>query len=110
MFILKGGQETIMAMTFATDELKLACMADSGIMNILTEIRLRATAGTYGTPGPTSLDAHARHHHLTNRTGIAWVYQGDGNADQQILALGAKHNRNTGRGDSGYDWDSRGRI
>lgn len=99
-----------MAMTFATMELKLACESDTGILNILTEIRLGASAGTYGTPGPTSLDAHARHHHITNKTGIAWLYAGQNNINQQILALGKKHNRNTGRGDSGYDWDNKGRI
>ena len=99
-----------MAMTFATDALRLSCMAHAGVMNILTEIRLNAASGTYGTAGPTSLDAHARHHHITNRTGIAWTYGGVGNIDQHILALGEKHNRNTGRGDSGYDWDNRGRI
>jgi hypothetical protein len=99
-----------MAMTFQTPELQLACMDDQGVMNMLTGIRLGANGGNYGTPGPTILDAHARHHHLTNRTGIAWVYRGVNNVDQHILALGAKHNRNTGRGDSGYDWDDRGRV
>jgi hypothetical protein len=99
-----------MAMTFANDTLKMNCMAHTGVMNILTEIRLNASAGTYGTVGPATLDAHARHHHITNRTGIAWVYSGVSNVDQLILALGEKHNRNTGRGDSGYDWDARGQI
>jgi len=99
-----------MAMIFATPELKLACEIDRGILNILTEIRLNAAAGTYGTPGPTSLDAHARHHHITNKTGIAWLYAGANNVNQQILALGKKHDRNKGRGDSGYDWDDKGRI
>ncbi len=99
-----------MAMTFETPELQLACMADNGAMGKLTEIRLGAPAGVYGDPGPTDLDPHARHHHINNRTGIAWVYQGANNANQHILALGTKHNRNVGRGDSGYDWDRRGRI
>jgi hypothetical protein len=99
-----------MAMTFATPALRLSCMGHAGVMNILTEIRLNAASGTYGTAGPTTLDAHARHHHITNRTGIAWVYSGANNVDQLILALGEKHNRNTGRGDSGYDWDNRGQI
>jgi hypothetical protein len=99
-----------MAMIFATPELQMACIADTGAMNILTEIRLNAASGTYGTLGPRNLAAGARHHHITNRTGIAWVYQGVNNVDQHILALGAKHNRNTGRGDSGYDWSDTGNI
>jgi hypothetical protein len=32
------------------------------------------------------------------------------NLDQRIPALGAKHDRNVGRGDSGYDWDNRGNV
>jgi hypothetical protein len=99
-----------MAMTFATPELQLACLADPVIMGILTSIRLEASAGTYGTPGPTLLAANARHHHLTKRTGIAWAYAGVDNVDQSILALGTKHNRNVGRGDSGYDWYPKGNI
>ena len=99
-----------MAMTFATPELQLACLADPVIMGILTSIRLEAGAGTYGTPGPTALAANARHHHLTRRTGIAWEYTGANNINQNILALGSKHNRNVGRGDSGYDWDDRGNV
>jgi hypothetical protein len=77
-----------MAMTFATAELKLACESDTGILNILTEIRLRASAGTYGTPGPTSLEGNARHHHITNKTGIAWAYAGQSNVVSRFWLSG----------------------
>lgn len=95
-----------MSMTFATAELKQACMGDASIMTKLTTIRTDAPA--YGTPGPEALDAHARHAHLTNQTGIAWIYRGRPlGADQHILALGRKNNK-AKPGHSQYDWSAHG--
>ena len=93
-----------MAMTFATPTLKDACMGSDATMSKLTAIR-EDGAGR-GTPGPTTLAYNAEHRHITNNTGVAYVFTG---SDVLILALGKKHNRNTGRGDSGYDWHDDGR-
>ena len=95
-----------MAMTFETPNLKKACEADLNILNKLTTIR--TDAPTYGTPGPTNLDAHARHAHVYNQFGIAWVYRGVPlGLHQHILALGKKNNK-AKKGNSDYDWDKNG--
>ncbi|PCE65285.1 hypothetical protein [Salinivibrio sp. YCSC6] len=93
-----------MTMTYATQKLKEACEADINILNKLTEVKDRAP--NYDTPGPRNLDQHAKHAHITNNTGIAWVYTNDGN-DQHILALGRKSD-GAGSGNSGYIWDKNG--
>ena len=95
-----------MTMTFATQKLKEACEADQNILNKLTIIR--TDAPSYGTPGPTNLHAQAKHAHITNNTGVAWVYGGTPlGSDQIILALGRKSDR-AGNGSSGYIWDTNG--
>jgi hypothetical protein len=97
-----------MAMTYETAELRTACEADQSILNKLTEVRSRAPE--YGTKGPTALHAHAKHAHLTNDTGVAWVYRGSPvGSDQHILALGRKNNK-AKPGNSQYDWDKFGNI
>jgi hypothetical protein len=97
-----------MAMTYETPQLRNACEADPSILNKLTEVRTRAPG--YGTPGPTALDAHAKHAHLGNQTGVAWVYRGSPvGSDQHILALGTKNNK-AKPGNSQYDWDKFGNI
>jgi hypothetical protein len=97
-----------MPMTFETPQLKQRCLEDKDVMEKLTMIR--TDAPTYGTPGPTALDAKARHHHLTDKTGIAWVYRGNPvGEDQHILALGRKNNK-AKPNNSQYDWDKRGNI
>jgi hypothetical protein len=97
-----------MAMTFETPQLKLACEADQNILNKLTTVR--TDAPTYGTPGPSALDAQARHAHITNQTGVAWVYGGSPlGANQHILALGKKNNK-AKPGHSQYDWDKFGKV
>jgi hypothetical protein len=56
------------------------------------------------------LHAHAKHAHLTNDTGVAWVYRGSPvGSDQHILALGRKNNK-AKPGNSQYDWDKFGNI
>ncbi len=92
-----------MTMTFATQALKDACMGHQGTMSKLTTIRV---TDNYGTPGPANLNG--KHAHITSHVGIAWHCLPNG--DIHILALGQKHNRNTGRGDSGYDWDANGNV
>lgn len=94
-----------MTMTFASPSLKDSCMNHQGAMEKLTSIRINPAG--YGTPGPISFGNHARHAHITNKVGIAWTYDLATN-DVHICALGKKHNRNKGRGDSGYDWDASG--
>ena len=97
-----------MAMTFETAKLRTACEADQDILNKLTIIR--TDAPTYGTPGPSALHAQARHAHITNQTGVAWVYGGSPlGSDQHILALGTKNNK-AKPGNSQYDWDKFGNI
>jgi hypothetical protein len=96
-----------MAMTYETAQLRTACEADQSILNKLTEVRTRAPG--YGTPGPSALDAHAKHAHLTNDTGIAWVYRGKNGADQHILALGRKDDK-AKPNNSKYRWDKFGDI
>ena len=93
-----------MAMTFQTDELKTNCMLSPNVMRMLTQIR-EDGSGRGGTQGPRGLARHARHRHITNDYGIAYVWT---NQNVHILALGQKHNRNKGRGDSGYDWSLQG--
>ncbi|MEP7730458.1 hypothetical protein [Marinomonas primoryensis] len=95
-----------MAMTYATQKLRDACEADQKILNKLNIIK--DDAPTYGTPGPTNLDAQAKHAHITNQTGIAWIYGGAPiGSDQLILALGRKSDK-AGNGSSGYIWDKNG--
>ncbi len=97
-----------MTMTFETAQLKQACMDDPSIMTKLSTIRTDAPG--FGTPGPESLEAHARHVHVLNETGIAWVYGGHPvGKDQRILALGRKDNK-ARRGNSGYYWNKFGDI
>jgi hypothetical protein len=97
-----------MAMTFETAKLKVACEADASILNKLTTVR--TDAPTYGTPGPTALDPQARHAHVTNQIGVAWVYGGNPlGTDQHILALGKKNNK-AKPGNSQYDWDKQGAV
>lgn len=97
-----------MTMTFATSDLKEACEADQNILNKLTTIR--QDGPNYGTPGPTALDRQAKHTHVTNTIGIAWTYGGSPvGEDQHILALGKKSDR-AKPNNSGYSWDSRGRV
>lgn len=95
-----------MTMTYATQSLREACEKDQKILNKLSIIK--TDAPNYGTPGPTNLDAHAKHAHITNQTGIAWIYGGTPiGSDQFILALGRKKD-NAGNGSSGYIWDKNG--
>jgi hypothetical protein len=63
-----------MAMPYSTPDLKRAWDADREILNKLTIVR--TDAPRYGTPGPTALDWQARHAHVTNQIGVAWVYRG----------------------------------
>ena len=98
----------IMAMTYETVKLQEACTADQDIVNKL--LIIAADGPAYGTPGPTNLNAQAKHAHVTNQTGVAWVYRGNPlGTDQHILALGKKSDR-AGKGNSGYNWDKRGKI
>lgn len=60
---------------------------------------------TYGTKGPKNLHAAARHHHVTNNDGVAFRFDVKQHK-LYVLGYGTKHNRNTGRGDSGYDWST----
>jgi hypothetical protein len=94
-----------MPMVFDNQTLKDACMGSDATMEKLTAIRQDGPLRG-GTPGPTALHISAKHRHITNNTGIAYVWDGD---TITVLALGKKHNRNTGRGDSGYDWNNDGR-
>ena len=51
---------------------------------------------------------HARHAHVYNQFGVAWVYRGVPlGLHQHILALGKKNNK-AKTGNSGYDWDKNG--
>ena len=91
--------------TFSTEDLRSTCNSSTSIdMKIET---IKSAESTYGTPGPSSLHAHARHTHLSNQTGIAWVYTDDENVC--ILALGKKDN-SRGRTTSGYNWSERGNV
>jgi hypothetical protein len=93
-------------MTYETPQLKQACEADQNILNKLSTIR--TDAPTYGTPGPGNLDAQARHAHVYNQIGVAWVYRGSPvGSDQHILALGKKDDK-AKPGNSGYAWDKKG--
>lgn len=95
-----------MTMTFETQALKDACEADQNILNKLTVIR--TDAPDYGTPGPTALDANAKHAHVYNAVGVAWVYRGTLAAPQpHILALGRKNDK-ASAGNSKYDWSKKG--
>jgi hypothetical protein len=95
-----------MAMTYETPQLRQACEADQNILNKLSIIR--TDAPMYGTPGPENLDPHARHAHVYNQIGVAWVYRGFPiGSDQHILALGKKNNK-AKPGNSEYDWDNKG--
>ena len=97
-----------MAMTYATPALKQACDANQEILKKLTIVR--TDAPRYGTPGPTSLNAQARHAHVTNQIGVAWVYGGSPlGTDQLILALGKKDNK-AKPNNSGYAWDKTGKV
>jgi len=95
-------------MTYATPDLKRACDASREILNKLTIVR--TDAPRYGTPGPTALDPQARHAHVTNQIGVAWVYRGSPlGTDQHILALGKKNNK-AKPGNSDYDWSKTGKV
>jgi hypothetical protein len=97
-------------MTFATPALRTSCEDSKAVLEKLTTIKYNAP--NYGTPGPGNFGA-AKHAHITNKIGIAWTYTLNpqtGQYDVHIHALGEKHNRNTGRGDSGYDWDANGNV
>ena len=97
-----------MAMTYETPKLLEACNADQ---DIVSKLLIVASDGPeYGTPGPTSLHPQARHAHITNQTGVAWVYGGSPlGTNQHVLALGKKNNK-AGKGSSGYNWDKKGKI
>jgi hypothetical protein len=97
-----------MTMTYATPQLKQACEADQNILNKLSIIK--TDAPVYGTPGPgpVNLDKHAKHTHVYNQIGVAWVYGGSPvGSDQHILALGKKNDK-AKPGNSGYAWDKKG--
>jgi len=97
-------------MTFATPALREACEGSKAALEKLTTIKY--SAPNYGTPGPDLFGA-AKHAHITNKIGVAWTYTLNpqtGQYDVHIHALGEKHNRNRGRGDSGYDWDASGNV
>ena len=95
-----------MARTYATPRLQTACESDQDIMNKLDVIA--EGSATYGTPGPRSLDPHARHAHVTNISAIAWKPTGiPVGTDQLILALGQKSGQ-AGPFDSGYKWSAKG--
>jgi|LNFM01.1.fsa_nt_gb hypothetical protein len=97
-----------MAMTYETAKLRTACEADQDILNKLTIVR--TDAPTYGKPGPTALNAQARHAHITDKIGVAWVYAGSPlGTDQHILALGKKNNK-AKPGNSEYDWSKFGSV
>lgn len=97
-----------MAMTYETTKLQEACTGDQDIVNKL--LIIASDGPEYGTPGPTSLHAQARHAHITNQTGVAWVYRGTPlGTDQHILALGKKNNK-APKGNSQYNWDKKGKL
>jgi hypothetical protein len=95
-------------MTYETPDLKRACEANKEILNKLTIVR--TDAPRYGTPGPSALHAQARHAHVTNQIGVAWIYRGSPlGTDQHILALGKKNNK-AKPGNSEYDWSKTGKV
>ena len=97
-----------MTMRYSTPALKSACDRSPDILKKLTIVR--TDAPKYGTPGPTALHAQARHAHVTNQIGVAWVYEGSPlGTDQLILALGKKNNK-AKPGNSEYDWDKNGKV
>jgi hypothetical protein len=97
-----------MTMHYATQDLRNACEADANILNKLTVVRTDGPA--YGTPGPSALDAQARHAHVYADIGVAWRYAGTPlGSDQFILALGRKNDK-AAQGNSGYKWSATGRI
>ena len=56
------------------------------------------------------MNAQARHAHVTNQIGVAWVYGGSPlGTDQLILALGKKGNK-AKPNNSGYAWDKTGKV
>lgn len=92
--------------TFSHPNLRIACNASHAI-NLKIET-IKTGAASYGTPGPNCLGIGTKHTHLTNQTGIAWKYSGDGDG-VEILALGKKDN-SRGKATSGYSWDKQGRV
>lgn len=91
-----------MSMTFETERLKQACMADDAVMRKLTEIRENGSG--WGTPGPRNLDTSALHCHYSYSGGIAFRWSG---SDVHILALGVKNDK-AKQGNNKYDWDTNG--
>lgn len=75
---------------------------DSNAQKVIEQARLGGPS--YGTKGPTQLNSAARHHHVTNNDGVVFYFKG---TTLFVVGYGKKHNRNTGRGDSGYGWDTK---
>lgn len=99
--------------SFATTQLKDKFKGNQDYARKVDEIVDRGP--TFGTPGPTSLNAQAKHCHVDNQVGIAWIYLPGvfQNPKQEpcaeILALGRK-NGSSGQGNSGYKWSQTGDI
>ena len=102
-----------MQITFETEALHQVFIDESIAFKALSELKQDiATGRQRDTPGPDNLTKNgigvkAKHFHLTNRIGMAYNITG---TNIHILAIGVKHNRNKGQGDSGYDWDKKGNI
>jgi hypothetical protein len=97
---------------FATPELREKFRGNQDYARKIDEIVDRGPQ--FGTPGPTILDSQAKHCHVDNQIGIAWIYLPGVFQDPKqapcarILALGRKDN-STG-GTSGYKWSNKGDV
>ena len=92
--------------TFDNPALRAVCNSSRAIDSKIETIKTAVTTG-YGKPGPTMLGSHAKHMHLTDKTGIAWEYTDESSV--KILALGKKDN-SSGKVTSGYKWCQRGKV
>ena len=92
--------------TFSNPTLRSNCNASRAVDTKIETIK--TGLASYGTPGPKSLGVSTKHTHLTNQTGIAWQYSGDGNS-VEIVALGKKDN-SKGGDTSGYKWCRQGNV
>lgn len=91
--------ESILAVTYHTDELKEFCETDDSIRGTINNLRHHY----HGTPQAMKIDGESvLHQHVTGRTALAFRKSGEDTIE--IMAYGIKSD-STIKGSGGYTWD-----
>lgn len=91
--------ESILAVTYHTDELKEFCETDDSIIGTINNLRHHY----HGTPQAMKIDGESvLHQHVTGRTALAFRKSGEDTIE--IMAYGIKSD-STIKGSGGYTWD-----